>query len=94
MHLYTCPFCGQRPETEFHFGGEAGNDRPDGEVPAQVWADYLHYRQNPKGTAREIWIHLTCGEVFAMTRDTVTMAAQPGEPVLSGLSDPSDRGDA
>ena len=27
MHLYTCPFCGQRPETEFHFGGEAGNDR-------------------------------------------------------------------
>jgi hypothetical protein len=23
-------------------------------------------------------MHLTCGEVFAMARDTVTMAAEPG----------------
>ena len=25
MQLFPCPFCGPRPETEFHYGAEAGN---------------------------------------------------------------------
>ncbi|MFE0017052.1 sarcosine oxidase subunit delta [Mesorhizobium sp. NPDC059054] len=73
MQLFTCPFCGPRPETEFHYGGEHGNLRPDGaDVGAERWADYLYMRSNPKGATREIWVHMTCGEFFAMERDTVT----------------------
>lgn len=81
MHVFTCPFCGPRPEPEFHFGGEAGNTRPEGfaAVSDADWSAYLHLRANPKGHAREIWMHLTCCEIFVMARDTVTMAADPGQ---------------
>lgn len=75
MQLFPCPFCGPRAEAEFHYGGEAGNLRPDGaDLPADRWADYLYMRDNPKGPAREIWVHLTCGEFFVMSRDTVNHA--------------------
>lgn len=73
MQLFPCPFCGPRPETEFHYGGEAGNARPDGaDVSARRWASYLYERNNPKGTTREVWVHATCSEFFVMERDTVS----------------------
>lgn len=75
MQLFPCPFCGPRDETEFHYGGEAGNFRPEGaEVSADDWARYLYMRANPKGHTREIWVHLTCGEFFVMERDSLTHA--------------------
>ena len=84
MQIFSCPFCGERPETEFHFGGDLGNLRPEGfdQVSPETWASYLYYRNNPKGLAREIWLHMPCGELFAMERDTVTMAAAPGQPLI------------
>ncbi|RWC49823.1 MAG: sarcosine oxidase subunit delta [Mesorhizobium sp.] len=72
MQLFTCPFCGPRAETEFHFGGDAGNLRPGGDSETNVWTDYLYFRSNLRGRAREIWMHLACREVFVMERDTVT----------------------
>lgn len=86
MQIFSCPFCGPRPEYEFHFGGDLGNARPEGfeAVTDREWADYLWFRNNPKGAAREVWMHLTCGEMFSMTRDTVTMAAEPGETLAEG----------
>lgn len=73
MQIFTCPFCGPRSESEFHYGGEAGNIRPDGaDVPAEVWASYLYMRANPKGPTREVWLHMTCGEFFVMERDSVS----------------------
>lgn len=75
MQLFNCPFCGPRDETEFHYGGEAGNRRPEGkDAAAEDWAAYLHMRANPKGRTREVWVHLTCREFFVMTRDSVTHA--------------------
>ena len=73
MQLFPCPFCGPRSESEFLFGGDAGNDRPEGfrEVPDAAWASYLHDRNNRRGAANEIWMHMTCGELFRMERDTV-----------------------
>lgn len=85
MQIFSCPFCGPRPEYEFHFGGDLGNARPEGfeAVTDREWADYLYFRNNPKGMAREVWMHLTCGEMFGMTRDTVTMAAEAGQPLTA-----------
>jgi sarcosine oxidase subunit delta len=76
MQLFTCPFCGERDETEFHFGAEAGKTRPEpaAEVSPARWAEYLYGKANPKGATREIWVHSTCGAFFLMERDTVTHA--------------------
>jgi sarcosine oxidase subunit delta len=73
VQLFPCPFCGPRDETEFHYGGEVGNARPEGtDVPVDDWARYLYMRANPKGRTREIWVHVTCGEFFVMERDSLT----------------------
>ena len=82
MQIFTCPFCGDRDETEFFFAGEAGHERPEpaGKVSEEEWAKYLYLHENPKGQSREIWIHLPCNEAFIMERDTVThevIASQP-----------------
>jgi len=73
MQLFPCPFCGPRIESEFHFGGDAGNHRPEGfrTVPDTEWAAYLYDRHNVRGATNEIWMHMTCGEIFRMERDTV-----------------------
>jgi sarcosine oxidase subunit delta len=85
MQIFTCPFCGPRGEVEFHFGGDAGNHRPEGDdAPAEAWSAYLYARNNPKGASREIWMHLTCGEVFVMERDTVTHAVARSVALVGG----------
>jgi sarcosine oxidase subunit delta len=39
----------------------------------QQWAEYLFYRDNPKGLLRERWVHsYGCRQWFVVTRDTVT----------------------
>lgn len=81
MQLFTCPFCGKRAETEFHFGGDAGTLRPEGDVAPGDWADYLHFNANLQGVTREIWMHLTCHEIFVMERDTVTHEVIASEPL-------------
>jgi sarcosine oxidase, subunit delta len=80
MQIFLCPFCGARDETEFHYVGEPkARPEPTGSVGDAAWADYLWFNNNPKGAAREIWLHLTCTEMFAMIRDTATNAVIGGE---------------
>lgn len=75
MQIFPCPFCGPRDEREFHFAGELGKIRPDttGHVAAKDWANYLHAQRNGKGHVREVWMHLTCAELFVMERDSLSM---------------------
>lgn len=77
MQLLPCVFCGLRPENEFTFDGEARGARP---IPSmtdqQTWADYLYFRNNPKGRSLEHWIHSGgCGQWLVIERDTVTHEA-------------------
>ncbi len=83
MQRFPCPFCGPRDETEFHFAVEAGHARPEpaGAVSDAAWAAYLYEAASPKGTTREVWLHLTCGEYFLLTRDTLTRAVNASEPL-------------
>ena len=87
MHRFECPFCGPRDETEFRFGAEAGKRRPEpaSTTTAGEWAEYLHFRSAPRGPAREIWVHLTCGEFFMMERNTQTHVVS-GARRLGGAS--------
>ena len=86
MQLFPCPFCGLRAETECHFGAEAGKTRPEpaADVSAADWARYLHAKKNPKGPAREIWVHETCGEFFLLERDTVTHEVTGSQSLRKG----------
>ncbi|MFC8089475.1 sarcosine oxidase subunit delta [Streptomyces sp. NPDC057301] len=75
MLLISCPWCGPRDETEYHYGGQAHVPYP--ETPADLtdeqWAEYVFYRVNPKGPFAERWMHSTgCRRWFNVLRDTVT----------------------
>jgi sarcosine oxidase subunit delta len=75
MLLIACPWCGERPENEFHYGGEAHINRP--RDPAALddwaWAEFLYIRSNPKGMHYERWRHLHgCGRFFNCMRDTIS----------------------
>ncbi|WP_029003750.1 sarcosine oxidase subunit delta [Azorhizobium doebereinerae] len=96
MLLVTCPYCGARPEIEFHCGGEAHIARP--ETPSALsdadWAAYLFERSNPKGVHAERWRHLHgCGRWFNALRNTVSdtflASYRMGEP-RPDVSAPSD----
>ncbi|MHC6219717.1 sarcosine oxidase subunit delta [Arthrobacter sp. MMS24-S77] len=87
MLLISCPNCGPRDETEFHYGGQAHvayPENPDALTDRQ-WAEYLFYRDNTKGAFAERWVHSTgCRQWFNMLRDTVSYDIQAvyamGEP--------------
>ena len=73
MLLIPCPWCGNRDEVEFRYGGEAHISRADPRVDDAAWADYLYMRDNPKGVLAERWVHLYgCRRWFHALRDTVT----------------------
>ncbi|MCU6481032.1 sarcosine oxidase subunit delta [Arthrobacter silviterrae] len=75
MLLFSCPNCGPRNETEFHYGGQAHVAYPEHpeELSDRQWAEYLFYRQNTKGLFAERWVHSTgCRKWFNMVRDTVS----------------------
>jgi sarcosine oxidase subunit delta len=75
MLLIKCPYCGERAETEFSYGGEAGIVRPASPdaLSDQEWADYLFSRKNPRGAHEELWNHAQgCRRWFKVERDTVS----------------------
>jgi sarcosine oxidase subunit delta len=86
MLLIPCPWCGSRPENEFHYAGEAHIARPHdpASLDDAAWTDFLYMRTNPKGRHRERWRHVHgCGRFFNCVRNTVSdrIAAsyRPGE---------------
>ena len=79
-----CPWCGPRPLDEFEYGGDAGKKRPAGrrQTNHDAWMDYVYYRDNPAGTHREYWQHVSgCRAWLVVTRDTTTHAI--GKAVLA-----------
>jgi sarcosine oxidase subunit delta len=87
MQLIECPWCGPREETEFHYGGEAHVAYPSDPqaLTDEQWAQYVFFRNNPKGLFAERWTHSHgCRRWFNAIRDTVTYRFQrtyrPDEP--------------
>jgi sarcosine oxidase subunit delta len=75
MLLIDCPHCGERPEIEFVYAGEAHLVRPGADcgVTDEAWAEYLYFRRNLRGSHAERWRHLHgCGRFFNALRDTTT----------------------
>ena len=75
MLLITCPWCGDREETEFGYGGQAHVAYPaqPEDLTDEEWAQYLFFRENPKGPFAERWVHSAgCRRWFNAVRDTVS----------------------
>ncbi|HTB27852.1 MAG TPA: sarcosine oxidase subunit delta [Steroidobacteraceae bacterium] len=75
MLLIHCPYCGERPELEFAYGGQAHIARParPQDLDDQAWTDFLYMRDNTKGVHAERWRHSHgCGRFFNALRDTTT----------------------
>jgi len=75
MLLIQCPYCGERPEPEFVYGGQAHIARPShpAQVSAEEWTQFLYLRANPRGVHAERWRHTHgCGRFFNALRDTTT----------------------
>jgi sarcosine oxidase subunit delta len=75
MLLINCPYCGQRPESEFAYAGEAHIARPPdpAAVDDAAWTEFLYLRRNPKGPHAERWRHTHgCARFFNAVRDTRT----------------------
>lgn len=75
MQLIDCPWCGPREEVEFHYGGQASVAYPEkpAELSDREWAEFVFYRDNPKGPFTERWSHAAgCRKWFNAVRDTRT----------------------
>ena len=83
MLLLPCPYCGEsRSEEEFSYAGEAHIRRPPSDVADSAWADYLHFRTNPRGRHREMWVHTAgCRRYFNVVRDTVSYEVVATYPI-------------
>jgi sarcosine oxidase, subunit delta len=87
MLLVTCPWCGQRDQSEFAYGGEAHVARPldNAAMSDAQWGEYVFMRNNPKGVFAERWVHVSgCRRWFNAVRNTATDEFlgfyKPGEP--------------
>ncbi|HZP79797.1 MAG TPA: sarcosine oxidase subunit delta [Pseudolabrys sp.] len=87
MLLINCPYCGNRPELEFRYAGEAHIARPrdPSQLDDEQWAAFLYFRANRKGTHYERWRHTHgCGRFFNAMRHSVSdrfgITYKVGEP--------------
>ena len=75
MFFLECPWCGERDESEFSYGGRANIVRPatPDTLTDKEWANYLFMRKNPRGDHVEQWNHSQgCRCWFIAERNTVT----------------------
>ncbi len=74
MLLIRCPWCGERAQTEFTYGGDATVVRPDPDaVSLTEWSDYVYLRDNPRGPHTEWWHHsMGCRRWIKVYRNTWT----------------------
>ncbi|MDI2032842.1 sarcosine oxidase subunit delta [Saccharopolyspora sp. TS4A08] len=74
MLRIRCPWCGERDESEFRYGGQPVTYPADpGALSDAEWAEVLFVRDNPLGWWRERWVHAAgCRRWFELDRDTGT----------------------
>ena len=70
-----CPYCGDRSQKEFAYGGDGTVVRPqlNQEVTDDKWDEFVYFRKSPRGKHIELWHHIAgCRQWFRVQRDTVT----------------------
>lgn len=85
MIQISCPWCGPRGATEFHYTGDVKARPNPATATPQAWREYLYFPANPCGPVTETWYHrMGCQRFFTLRRDTSTnetwnLEEAPGE---------------
>jgi sarcosine oxidase, subunit delta len=73
MLWITCPTCGDRPVSEFRFGGELPHVPDSITDPDARNVDYVWMVNNVRGVTIERWFHAAgCRRWLTLNRNTVT----------------------
>ncbi len=70
-----CPYCGDRSQKEFAYGGDGTIIRPElnKDISDERWDEFVYLRKSPRGKHIELWHHIAgCRQWFKVQRDTVT----------------------
>ncbi len=92
MLLIPCPWCGERHETEFTYGGDASRTMPAGKQrdSLDAWYTFVYERRNPAGLHLEYWHHsYGCGKWFTVQRNTLDNEisySAPAHPAKGGAT--------
>ncbi|MEM7172580.1 MAG: sarcosine oxidase subunit delta [Pseudomonadota bacterium] len=92
IHI-PCPWCGPRDETEFTYGGEAGDVMPalDGQSDQVAWHAFVHLSENPSGPVSEFWYHGGgCGRWLLVRRDTASYEILEVRDAVEAARGPKD----
>lgn len=87
MMQIRCPWCGDRAQIEFSYGGDGSVQRPrDPEaVSSEEWFAYVYLRRNEKGPHLELWQHIAgCRRWLLVRRDTLTHEIEETRPAGRG----------
>ena len=71
----NCPYCGDRSQKEFAYGGDGTVKRPElnQNISDEKWNEFLYLRKSPRGKHIELWHHVAgCRQWFKVQRNTVT----------------------
>ena len=70
-----CPYCGDRSQKEFAYGGDGTIVRPElnQQISDEKWDEFVYLRKSPRGKHIELWHHIAgCRQWIKVQRDTVT----------------------
>lgn len=88
MLLIRCPWCGERSQIEFTYGGDATVERPQASGSDQEWYDFVYTRDNPRGKHIEWWHHTAgCRQWIKVTRNTWTHEVLDSSPAHSSMQE-------
>ena len=71
----NCPYCGDRSQKEFAYGGDGSVTRPElnQEISDEKWDEFVYLRKSPRGKHLELWQHISgCRQWIKVERDTLT----------------------
>jgi heterotetrameric sarcosine oxidase delta subunit len=73
MLRISCPWCGERDESEFRYRGDASRRRPQAAAGLPDFVSYVFERDNRRGWHLEWWLHSAgCGQLLQVQRHTLT----------------------
>jgi heterotetrameric sarcosine oxidase delta subunit len=65
MLLINCPYCGERDESEFRYGGRRVIYPPlDSSAGIEKWHRAIHLHDNSQEPIREFWYHESACELW------------------------------
>ncbi|NJL19747.1 MAG: sarcosine oxidase subunit delta [Leptolyngbyaceae cyanobacterium SM1_3_5] len=72
MKIMTCPVNGERPISEFFYGGEYRSMPDPKAVDDATWANYVFNRNGVAAIKQEWWCHTPSNTWFLVDRNTQT----------------------